>query len=278
VLAQLPEERRRELREQLELRDDELALWDEVSRKMRVVYHGDGIISQFEGYEELAELDWEAYRRKYGDIHRLDRLLEAEGESVDRYKAAKQADVLMLFYLFSAEELGGLFKRLGYPFGYATIPRNIAYYAPRTSNGSTLGRVVDSWVLARSSRTRSWRIFKEALESDIADIQGGTTPEGIHLGAMAGVVDLLQRGYAGIETRSDALWLNPCLPDEVTRLEMAIRYRGQGLDIRLTQDAFEVRAHVSNPASVRLGVVKEIHNLAPGESRRFLADGTHTPV
>ena len=34
----------------------------EMSRKMFVPFHGDGIISQFEGYEELAELDWDAYR------------------------------------------------------------------------------------------------------------------------------------------------------------------------------------------------------------------------
>ncbi len=278
VLALLPKERSRELREQLDLHDDELAHWDEVSRKMRVVFHDDGIISQFEGYEELGELDWERYREKYGDIHRLDRILEAEGDSVDRYKVAKQADVLMLFYLFSAEELGELFQRLGYPFEYATIPQNIAYYAPRTSHGSTLSRVVDSWVLARSSRARSWERFKEALESDIADVQGGTTPEGVHLGAMASVVDLLQRGYAGIETRSDTLWFNPCLPDEVTRLEMAIRYRGQGLDLRFTQDAFEVHAHPSNAAPIRVGVVQALHEIAPGEMRRFLADGNSAPA
>jgi alpha,alpha-trehalase len=30
----------------------------------------------------------------------------------------------------------------------------------------------------------------EALDSDLADMQRGTTPEGIHLGAMAGTVDL----------------------------------------------------------------------------------------
>ncbi|MEZ5582228.1 MAG: hypothetical protein R3F37_05080 [Candidatus Competibacteraceae bacterium] len=56
-------------------------------------------MSQFEGYEDLQELDWQAYREKYGDIHRLDRILEAEGDSANRYKLSKQADLLMLFYL-----------------------------------------------------------------------------------------------------------------------------------------------------------------------------------
>ncbi|MDX1374793.1 MAG: glycosyl hydrolase family 65 protein [Burkholderiales bacterium] len=272
ALALLPEERRRELREQLDLRDAELAHWEEVASKMRVVFHGDGIISQFEGYEALAEIDWDAYRGKYGDIHRLDRILEAEGDSVNRYKVAKQADVLMLFYLFSSEELGELFERLGYGFEYETIPRNVAYYGARTSHGSTLSRVVDSWVLARSDRPGSWRLFKQALESDVADIQGGTTPEGIHLGAMAGVVDLLQRGYTGMVTRGEALWLNPDLPQEIECLEMVIRYRGHALDLRITQDAIEVHARPSNATPIKLGVLQRCYEIAAGQRRRFRLD------
>ena len=44
----------------------------------------------------------------------------------------------MLFYLFSAQELGELFRRLGYPFDPEMIHRNVAYYDARSSHGSTL--------------------------------------------------------------------------------------------------------------------------------------------
>ncbi|NEB72660.1 hypothetical protein G3I39_37140, partial [Streptomyces fulvissimus] len=67
--------------------------WEEVSRNLHIPFH-DGVISQFDGYGELRELDWDGYRAKYGDIRRLDRILEAEGDTVDRYQASKQADVL----------------------------------------------------------------------------------------------------------------------------------------------------------------------------------------
>ena len=40
---------------------------------MYVPFH-DGVISQFEGYGELAELDWDRLRRRYGNIQRLDRI------------------------------------------------------------------------------------------------------------------------------------------------------------------------------------------------------------
>ena len=64
-------------------------------------------------------------------------------------------------------------------------------------------------MLARSDQRRSWRFFVEALASDLQDVQRGTTAEEIHLGAMAGTVDLAQRCYTGLETRQDVLWLNP---------------------------------------------------------------------
>jgi len=70
----------------------------------------------------------EDYRTRYGNIQRLDLILEGR-TTAQSLQALETARVLMLFYLFSAEELGELFERLGYPFEYETIPRNIAYYA-----------------------------------------------------------------------------------------------------------------------------------------------------
>ena len=160
VLDLLPDMRRAELMTRLGLSADEIARWGDISRRMYVPFHGDGIISQFEGYEKLAELDWEDYRARYGNIQRLDLILEAEHDSANRYKLSKQADVLMLFYLFSAEELGALFTRLGYPFEHETIPRNVAYYDGRSSHGSTLSRVVHAWVLARSDRPRAMTLLR----------------------------------------------------------------------------------------------------------------------
>ena len=240
VLQILSDERRQELCESLDVGKEEINHWEDVSRRMRLVFHGDGIISQFEGYDKLEELDWEKYHAKHGKVMRLDRILEAQNDTPNRYKCSKQADVLMLFYLFSSDELRAIFERLGYPFEYETIPRNIEYYIERTSHGSTLSQVVHSWVLSRSNREGSWRLFTEALRSDIDDIQGGTTPEGIHLGAMAGTVDLVQRGYTGIETRGDVLRLNPCLPRELKRLKMRLRYRGQSLELEVTSRRLSV--------------------------------------
>jgi beta-phosphoglucomutase family hydrolase len=264
VLDLLPDIRRAELVRRLGLSAQEIARWGDISRRMVVPFHGDGIISQFEGYEKLAELDWEGYRSRYGNIQRLELILEAENDSANRYKLSKQADVLMLFYLFSSEELGQLFARLGYPFEPETIPRNVAYYDCRSTHGSTLSRVVHAWVLARSDRPRFLTYFAEALQSDVSDIQQGTTAEGVHLGAMAGTVDLLQRVSTGIEITEDVLRLNPELPQELERLDMRIRYRGHSLDLRLTRDTLTVRERERGAAPINLGFKDEVHEFAGG--------------
>jgi beta-phosphoglucomutase family hydrolase len=264
VLDLLSGMRRGELVLRLGLTREELARWDDASRRLFVPFHDGGIISQFEGYEELRELDWEGYRKRYGDIQRLDLILEAEHDSTNRYKASKQADVLMLFYVFSAEELGALFARLGYPFDADTIQRNVAYYAQRTTHGSTLSRVVHAWVLARSDRPRAMGLFAEALQSDVNDIQHGTTAEGVHLGAMAGTVDLVGRATIGLEVTGDVLRLNPRLPDEIERLDARIRYRGHSLDLRLTRDALTVHGRDRGPQAIRLAVRDDVREFAGG--------------
>jgi len=236
---------------------------------MRVVFHDDGILSQFEGYGDLEEFDWKGYRQKLGDIQRLDRVLEAEGDTPNRYKVSKQADVLMLFYIFSADELRQIFGRLGYPFEYETIPKNVDYYLKRTSHGSTLSRVVHSWVLARSDRTRSWMLFCEALQSDVADIQGGTTPEGIHLGAMAGTVDLVQRSYTDIEPRDDVLWLNPRLPRQLARLHLQVRYRCHTLELEIDSRKMKVSSYRGAKQPIRIGFRGEIFDLHGKGMREF---------
>ena len=269
LLDLLSEVRRAELTTRLGLSAEELSRWGDISRRMFVPFHEDGIISQFEGYEKLRELDWEDYRTRYGNIQRLDLILEMENDSANRYKLSKQADVLMLFYLFSAEELGELFERLGYPFEYETIPRNITYYASRSSHGSTLCRVVHAWVLARSDRPRAMGFFTEALQSDVSDIQQGTTAEGIHLGAMAGTVDQVQRVSTGIEVRGDVLRLNPELPREMERLDMRIRYRGHSLDLRLTRDSLRVRGRDGTAAPISLCVDGKVCEYVSGTTRVF---------
>ncbi len=265
ALAVIPRQIRSDLTQALGLPTQEITRWEDISRRMFVPFH-DGVISQFEGYGDLAELEWEAYGRRYGNIQRLDRILEAEDDDVNRYRASKQADVLMLFYLLSADELRDLLQRLGYSFTAAAIPRTIDYYIARTSHGSTLSSVVHSWVLARGNRDRAMEFFDRVLASDVADIQGGTTSEGIHLAAMAGSVDLVQRCFSGLEVRGDRLVFSPNWPSTLGTLEFPVFYRGHRLRLKINGRQIEVRAAPGNQPSIQIECRGRVAQLLPGST------------
>jgi trehalose-phosphatase len=268
ALNLLPLPNRLDLLERLGLSSDDLKHWDEVSRRMYVPFH-DGVISQFEGYGDLAELDWDRLRRQYGDIQRLDRILEAEQDDVNRYRASKQADVLMLLYLMSATELRELLDRLGYRFPPEQVPEMVDYYLARTSHGSTLSGVVQTWVLARANRDRAMDFFQQALKSDVSDIQGGTTSEGIHLAAMAGTVDLMQRCFTGLETRSNRLILSPHWPESLGVLAIPIHYRGLHLHLRVSGRGVIISVDPRDAAGIEVECHGRIIQLMPGTTVRF---------
>lgn len=264
LLRLLPAARRDQLTEALGLTTQETERWERIARRMFVPFHEDGLISQFSGYEDLEELDWDALRSRYEDITRLDRILEAEHDDVNRYKASKQADVLMLFYLLSAGELRGILRRLGYSWDPASIPATVDYYLARTSHGSTLSAVVHASVLARAHRDDALRYFLEALRSDVADVQGGTTAEGVHLAAMAGSLDVLQRCFAGVEMRGDVLHLNPYWPPELGRLEFSMTYREHALNVEIAEDQVRVSAGPGGQSPIRVRCRGGSAVLAPG--------------
>ncbi|MCV7053267.1 trehalose-phosphatase [Mycobacterium heidelbergense] len=265
ALDLLPLRDRLDLVAKVDLTASELDRWDHVTRRMFIPFH-DGVISQFEGYCELAELDWERYRQRYGDIRRLDRILEAEDDSVNKYKASKQADALMLFYLLSSDELLGVIGRLGYRFAPEQIPKTVDYYVSRTSHGSTLSAVVHSWVLARANRHLAMEYFQQVLDSDITDIQGGTTAEGIHLAAMAGSVDLLQRCFTGLETRDDRLIVGPHWPEALGPIEFPLVYRGQRLHLRVSGRAGALTSEAGNAAPITVECRGRVQRLPPGRT------------
>ena len=270
VLSLLPDSRAAALRSRLEISDEELRLWRDMNRRMLVPFHDDGIISQFEGYEQLEELDWDGYRERYGNIQRLDRILHAEGDDPNRYKVSKQADVVMLFYLFSPSTLRVLFERLGYEYRDHTATRNITYYDERTSHGSTLSFVTFAGALARMDPESSWERFLIALHSDAEDIQGGTTREGIHMGVMSGTLDLMQRAYPSTEIRDGVLHFEPRLPAAVGEVSFWMQFRRTPVHVSLDHQRLELTVHREGAGGpIQVGVRDDVRELCPGDTESF---------
>jgi len=265
VLELLGADARQRILEELSLSETSLQQWEQIMHGLTLHVSDEGIIEQFKGYFGLEELDWEHYREKYGDIHRLDRILKAEGLSPDDYKLAKQADMLMGFYNLGKEQVRSIVEGMGYTLPADFAERNFNYYIARTSHGSTLSRLVHArlaWEMGMFDR--GWELYMDSLRSDLVDIQGGTTGEGIHCGVMAGTVYEVMATFAGLDLSGAYPSLNPVLPSHWKDLTFNFSFRGTEYEVSVDQKKIKIKGQNTDQEKIKVHLC--------GEERELLRD------
>ena len=270
MIESLPKKTLASLLQKTGFKISETEKWEKITRHMSVPLTDENIISQFDGYMDLKELDWNHYREKYADISRMDRILKAEGDSPDRYKVSKQADTLMMFYVLAAEEVCHILNQLGCRVDDALklLQDNYIYYEPRTSHGSTLSKVVHTLIASYfHAGATAWDWFMEAMQSDIFDAQGGTTIEGIHCGVMAGSLDAITRYFAGVDLSSNIPEISPNLPAHWTNLAFKICHRKIWYDFEFSKKAVKVKVAGKDKKPVSLKISGKIIRILPGQTR-----------
>jgi len=116
-----------------------------------------------------------------------------------------------------------------------------------------------------------WRFIREALESDIADTQGGTTAEGIHLGAMAGTVDIVLRCLTGMRLSGEVLRFDPVLlPPEIRSISFSVHHREHRVAITLTDDHMTVGSRPGDHHRAGSESGTTSREIAPGTQALFL--------
>ncbi len=247
ILEKLPENSNKKIASEINLDKKEIKNWQSVSENLNIPLSEEGIIEQFDGYFDLKELDWDAYRKKYENIYRLDRILKAEGKSPDHYKLAKQADTLMTFYNLDEEDVSSILKNSGHKISPDYLKNNYNYYLNRTSHGSTLSRVVHSYLANLfGSKEEGNKLYFEALESDFTDIQGGTTAEGIHAGVMGGTVLMVITSFAGLNLKMENLTINPSLPKNWDSIKFNFWFKNSHYFIEVTHNQLKIEINSEN--------------------------------
>ncbi len=265
-LKTVPEEKIRGLKQKIGLGEEEIASWEKIKDNLAIHMNSDGIIAQFDGYFKLKELDWDAYRKKYTNIYRMDRILKAEGKSPDDYKVAKQADTLMTWFNFDESEIADILEGMGYTVGKNMLRDNFDYYIQRTSHGSTLSRIVHAYLANELGRKDlGWKFFMEALSSDYADIQGGTTGEGIHAGVMGSTILFVMQSIAGINFREKTLSLDPRFPKGWKKLEFNFAFRKNYYIFEISSDRISIELNAAKNQPVEIEIVGKKYGLNPGE-------------
>jgi alpha,alpha-trehalase len=112
----------------------------------------------------------------------------------------------------------------------------------------------------------SWRLFEKAQLTDLEEAR--STAEGVHLGAAAGTIQVLQNHYLGLNVQRDALCVNPAVPEALGRICLDIHYRGSELRLEATITYLKISSASGNERGtvVCRGQRKE---LEPGATATF---------
>jgi trehalose/maltose hydrolase-like predicted phosphorylase len=87
-----------------------------------------------------------------------------------------------------------------------------------------------------------WGLFMDALRSDLVDIQGGTTGEGIHCGVMAGTVCEVVQTFGGVDLKGDYPEINPVLPQHWRGLSFGFSFKGSQYQLAITGEKLMIYA------------------------------------
>jgi alpha,alpha-trehalose phosphorylase len=214
-LAEHRPERWEALRAALALGPDELAAWEEVARALYCPQPGpSGVIEQFEGFFWLREYHLTEAERFRPPLRRL-----FEAEEVNRTQLIKQADVLMLPFLFPEQ------------FSPAVLAANYHYYEPRTDHGSSLSPPVHAALAARLGlKHEAQRYWRRSLWLDLSNTMGNSAL-GIHAACMAGTWQALVFGFLGIHFSENgpvlATEAATRLPQDWRTVDLKLAFRGR---------------------------------------------------
>lgn len=88
-------------------------------------------------------------------------------------------------------------------------------------------------------------------------------PEGVHLGAMAATLDVLQRLYLGLEVAAGGLALSPA-PPGLCPVRMRLHYRGGAFELGWTGSELRLGSDPANLADVAVLQEGRTQPLRPG--------------
>ncbi|PIO79410.1 glycosyl hydrolase family 65 protein [Streptococcus parauberis] len=186
--------------------------------------NSNGILPQDDSFLSKPSINLSRYKATQGSQAIL---LDYSRQEVNEMQILKQADVMMLMYLFSNL------------FSLKEIENNFNYYEERTIHDSSLSKAIHAINAIRLDQLKLGQsLFEEATEIDL-----GTNPhssdEGLHAAALASVWHVIVFGFAGIK-KDKILEINPKLPENWTKLSFPFNWHGKDLLISISQNKLSI--------------------------------------
>jgi kojibiose phosphorylase len=225
-------------RERYRLKAGETADWRRLAHAIvrSSGFQTDVVVEQFDGFFGLDDVDVAAYRRAGVP---LDMALGGP-EAIVRYRAVKQADVLMLACLLPER------------WSEETLRRNFDYYEPITAHTSSLSPPMHALIAAwLRDEERCLAFLDETARIDAGDGYRGAAG-GVHIGAMGGLWQAVVFGLGGFRFDDHSVSFDPWLPRPITSLSFTVRWRGRRLAVRIDAGGAIEISNDGQPSVVRV--------------------------
>nr|WP_320120266.1 glycoside hydrolase family 65 protein [uncultured Marinifilum sp.] len=202
----------------------ETAKWKDINENMFYpIDEETGVFLQQEGYmdkEQILAADLDPAIRPINQHWSWDRIL--------RSCFIKQADVLQGVYLFEDQ------------FDEETIKKNYDFYEPRTVHESSLSPCIHSILASKiGDIDGAYQLYLRTSRLDLDDYNK-EVHEGLHITSMAGTWMSIVEGFGGLRVVNGKLVLNPLIPNEWKSYSFKVRFRGNLLNVRVSEEGVGV--------------------------------------
>jgi hypothetical glycosyl hydrolase len=183
------------------------------------------IIPQDDTFLSKPVIDLTRYKENQGSQGIL---LDYSRHEINEMQILKQADVVMLLYLFP--EL----------FPGEVVKKNLHYYEEHTIHDSSLSKAIHAIVAARCGENeKAYRFFQEACLIDLGP-NPHSSDEGLHAASLGAIWLAAIFGFANLSFKNNRLILNPKLPASWSELTFPLHFRGTSLTISLTHQKIKL--------------------------------------
>ncbi len=212
-------------------------LWCERVEKIYLpIPRKDKLIPQDDTYLTLKQIDLTKYKnqKQVGLLFRDYNL-----DQVNKIQVSKQADIVMLLYLF--EDL----------FSPEIKKTNFDYYEARTLHDSSLSLSTHT-ILSNDLNygEEAYKLFRKAADIDLGTNMK-SSDHGIHAASLGGVWQSIVFGFGGVRMLNDKLRIEPKLPSVWNELSFDINVQGDILSLKITNKDLFIENKTNNNKIIR---------------------------
>lgn len=205
--------------------------------------NADGVIPEEDNYLKKEIIDVSRYQtnNQVSDIFKDFNLSQ-----INQMQITKQADVLLLMYLFDNA------------FSDDVRRSNWNYYEPKTTHDSSLSPSTHAILASELGLSDSaYDYYQKACEIDLGT-SIGKAAQGLHMAACGGIWNMTVKGFGGVRIDSGRLKIEPHLPDSWRELVYQINWQGSLMRVKIDKSQMSVAVLDKDVEFVSFGEIYQV--------------------